>query len=145
MKNLFLILSILVSITIAEETPTRTGEFPKEQMKIQAKEIAQRAAYSMNEGLPQTIDKYTELISVKAENTTMVFTFEINTGAKSDEAVRKEDHSRMQKAVTVGVCQQSQKFLESGINTSYVYTSAKTKKLLFKFDISQDKCKGLVN
>ncbi|MCW9027061.1 MAG: hypothetical protein OQJ77_07060 [Thiovulaceae bacterium] len=145
MKNLFLVLSIIVSTIMAKEIPTRTGEFPKEQMKIQAKEIAQRAAFSMNQGLPQTIDEYTQLVSVKAEDVTMVFSFEINTGAKSDEAVKKEDHSRMQKAVTVGVCQQSRKFLEAGINTSYIYASSKSKDVLFRFDISIDKCKGLIN
>ncbi|MDO8454800.1 MAG: hypothetical protein Q7S59_09540, partial [Sulfurimonas sp.] len=71
---------------------------------------------------------------------TLLYTFEINTGAKSDETLRNEDKSRMQKAVVTGICQSSSKFLEAGINTSYIYISAKSKAPLFQFDVTQKDC-----
>ena len=148
-KKLLLVL-ISVSLAFAStqttlDTPTRTGNFPAKEMKAQKQEIAKLVASEITETLPQIVDKYTTLASVVAKGTTLIYTFEINTGSKSDEAVQKEDRSRMKKAVTIGICQSSRKFLESGINTSYSYVSAKSKVELFRFDISQKNCTGLVN
>ncbi len=145
------ILLILLSINLVygssqttSNTPTRTGSFPSKQMAMQKHEIVKLVAKEISETLPQIIDKYTALTNVVGQGDTLVYTFEIHTGIKSDEAIQKQDRSRMKKAVTVGVCQSSRKFLESGINTSYVYKSAKTKVELFRFDISQKDCTGLV-
>ncbi|WP_373035971.1 hypothetical protein [Sulfurimonas sp.] len=130
---------------LASDTPTRTGTFPDKEMKAQNKKIAKLVAKEISSTLPQVIDKYTTLASVKNADTTLVYTFEINTGVKSDEAVQKEDRTRMKQAVTEGVCQSSRKFLEAGINTSYVYVSAKTKTRLFQFDIAQKDCSTSLN
>jgi hypothetical protein len=77
---------------------------------------------------------------VSAKDTTLEYLFEINTGAKSDETVRKEDHARMEKAITEGVCRSSKRFLDAQINISYIYRSATSKSELFRFDITQQKC-----
>ena len=148
-KSLFS-LFFLASLSLASEqttssTPTRTGDFPDVQMKMQKEDIVKLVATEITQTLPQIVDKYTTLASVVAKDTTLVYTFEINTGSKSDESIQKEDRSRMKKAVTTGVCQSSRKFLEAGINTSYLYVSAKSKVELFKFDISHSNCTGLVN
>ncbi|EDZ61674.1 hypothetical protein SMGD1_2347 [Sulfurimonas gotlandica GD1] len=142
LSSIFLALSISL---IASETQTRTGTFPEKEMKTQNKEIAQMVAKEISSTLPQIIDKYTTLSSVKNNDTTLVYTFEINTGVKSDETVQKEDRTRMKQAVTTGICQSSRKFLEAGINTSYVYVSAKTKVRLFQFDIAQKDCPTNIN
>lgn len=145
-KNLFLVL-ISTGLVYASttSTPTRTGTFPAKQMVEQKQEIVQLVAAEITQTLPQIVDKYTTLSKVIAKDTTLIYTFEINTGSKSDEAVQNEDRSRMKKAVTIGVCQSSRKFLEAGISTSYSYVSAKSKVELFRFDISQKNCTGLVN
>lgn len=140
MNKILLISLALCFSLLATDTPTRTGTFPDKEMKTQNKEIATLVAKEISSTLPQIIDKYTTLASVKSVDTTLIYTFEINTGVKSDEAIQKEDRSRMKKAVTNGVCQSSKKFLEAGINTSYVYVSAKTKTHLFQFDIAQKDC-----
>ena len=118
-------------------------EFPKEELKKQKIQIASMVTKEIAKTLPQKIDQYTTLISIKNDDATLVYTFDINSGAKSDEAIIKEDHSRMQRAVTQGVCQSSSKFLEAGINTRYIYKSAKSKKRLFVFDITQEACSKL--
>ena len=148
MKNFFLTILVLASISqpaFSENLNIRTQEFPKKEMKSQNKEIVQLVSKEISQTLPQKIDKYTTLVSVSGIDTTLVYNFEINTGAKSDEAVKNEDRSRMEKAITNGVCQSSSKFLEAGINTSYVYKSAKSKANLFQFDVEQKDCINSIN
>ena len=102
--------------------------------------IASLVAKEMSKTLPQKIDKYTTLNSIRNDASTLVYTFAINSGAKSDAAIQKEDHKRMQRAVTAGICKSYENFLKSNINISYLYMSEQTKKLLFRFDVTQDKC-----
>lgn len=143
MNKITLLLVVFAISLFSSEIKSKTGNFPAEEMKKQNIEIAKLTAKSISKDLPQTIDKYTTLTKVISEQTTLVWTFEINTGAKSDESVKNEDHSRMQKAVTKGICQSSNKFLQAGINTSYIYKSSKTKATLFRFDVSQKDCVGI--
>jgi hypothetical protein len=138
--KIFILLGIMVQVAFAQTQQIRTQEFPQEQLKKQNVQIAALAAAEMAKTLPQKVDKYTTITNIKNDGTTLVYTFEINTGAKSDAVVKKEDHSRMQKAITQGVCQSSERFLKAGVNISYIYMSAKTNKLLFRFDITKDKC-----
>ncbi len=143
MKKALLILIALAISLFSTDMPIKSEEFPAKEMKKQNQEITNLTAASLSKDLPQAIDKYTTLTKVIAQDTTLVWTFEINTGSKSDQSVQKEDHSRMQKAVTEGICQSSDKFLTAGINTSYIYISAKTKAELFRFDISRQDCIGI--
>jgi len=46
----------------------------------------------------------------------------------------------MQKAVTMGICQSSRRFIEAQINISYIYIGAKSKAELFRFDVTQADC-----
>ncbi len=141
MKNLFISLIVMLNISLyADTVPTKTDEFPKEQMKSQNTIIAKMFAEEMSKSLPQTIDKYTKFVKIDAKNTNIIYTFEINTGSKSDKAVRKEDRSRMHKAVQNGICNSSIKFLDAGISISYLYVSASSKVELFRFDVSQKDC-----
>ena len=141
----FFLLLILNPLSNADGLKTRVDTFPKKEMKSQNKTIAKMVAKEIKSTLPQTIDKYTSLTDIYNKNTTIVYIFEINTGSKSDETVRKEDKSRMYKAIETGVCQSSRKFLEAGINISYIYISAISKKHLFQFNISQKNCTKLIN
>ncbi len=143
MNKITLLLLIFSISLFSSEIKSKTGEFPAKEMKKQNIEIAKLTAKSISKDLPQTIDKYTTLTKVISEQSTLIWTFEINTGSKSDKSVKNEDHSRMQKAVTEGICQSSSKFLQAGVNTSYIYKSTKTKVTLFRFDISQKDCIGI--
>ena len=143
MKKSFLALGIILTLSqwsFAEGQQVQTKEFPQEEMKKQNREIVKLSSEEISKTLPQTIDKYTTLTTVEGKDTTIIYTFEINTGAKSDEAVRKEDRTRMQKAVTTGICQSSKRFIDAQINISYIYISAKSKAELFRFDVTQADC-----
>jgi len=142
-KKSFLALGIILTLSqwsFAEGQQVQTKEFPQEEMKKQNREIVKLSSEEISKTLPQTIDKYTTLTTVEGKDTTIIYTFEINTGAKSDEAVRKEDRTRMQKAVTTGICQSSKRFIDAQINISYIYISAKSKAELFRFDVTQADC-----
>ena len=143
--KLFMLFAVISQIVFAQNNQIPTQELPQKEIEKQNTTIAALAAEEMSKTLPQKVDKYTTITKIQNDGTALVYTFEINTGAKSDEAVKKEDHSRMQKAVTKGVCKSSKRFLLAGIDIIYIYKSAKTKKILFKFEITKDKCTHLVS
>jgi len=111
-----------------------------DEMKKQNRHIVELASKEISKTLPQTIDKYTKLIKVDKKDTTLIYIYEINIGSKSDESVKKEDHSRMKKAVTIGVCRSSKNFLDANINITYIYKNAISKAELFKFEMTKKSC-----
>jgi hypothetical protein len=116
-----------------------------QQLKLQNKKIISLVVEEVGKTLPQKVDEYTQYVSIKSEGLKLVSTFEINTGSKSDEAVIKEDKARMQDIISTGVCKNSKRFLESNIDVAYAYVSEKTKKLLFRFDLTKQDCIALWN
>jgi len=140
MKKILLTTIVLMMSLLAVDKPVKQMDMSTNDMSKQNQEIAKLAAVEINKTLPHKIDQYTNLVDIVAKGATLVYTFEINTGGKSDDAVRLEDHSRMQRAVTGGVCRSSIRFLNANINISYIYSSAISKKELFRFDITKEKC-----
>jgi hypothetical protein len=143
MKKLFLTLSIILTLSqwsFAEGQQIQTRDLPNKEMTKQNREIVKLSSEEISKTLPQTVDKYTTLTTVEGKDTTLIYTFEINTGAKSDDAVRQEDRTRMQKAVTTGICQSAKRFIDAQINISYIYISANSKEELFRFDVTQADC-----
>jgi hypothetical protein len=142
-NKLFLALGIILTLSqlsFGEGQQIQTRDLPNKEMQKQNREIVKLSSEEISKTLPQTVDKYTTLTTVEGKDTTLIYTFEINTGAKSDDTVRKEDRTRMQKAVTMGICQSARKFLEAQINISYIYISATSKEELFRFDVTQADC-----
>ena len=141
MKKTLLALSIIVALSqysLAEGI--KQQDLPVEEMQKQKREIVKMSSEEISKTLPQTVDKYTVLTKVEGKDTTITYTFEINTGAKSDEAVKKEDRTRMKKAVTTGICQSSKRFIDAQINISYIYIGVNSKAELFRFDVTQADC-----
>ena len=141
MKKLLLAFSIITTLSqsiLAEGI--KQQDLPNKEMVKQNREIVKLSSEEISKTLPQAVDKYTTLATVEGKDTTLIYTFEINTGAKSDEAVKKEDRTRMQKAVTTGICQSSKRFIDAHINISYIYIGASSKAELFRFDVTQADC-----
>ena len=146
LKYSTLILSLFFSAALATATPPSTQKIQQKEVDLgvfQNLEVLRLAQAELSRNLPKKIDPYTTLISVTTKDETLIYTYEINTGSKSDEAVQKEDHARMKDAVTLGTCHSSKRFLESGISLSYLYNSAQSKTKLFQFDISKKDCPNL--
>lgn len=141
MKRSILLLMALTGLTISMQAKgMQEGELPTNEMIKQNKEIVKLASEEITKTLPQKVDKYTKLLRVEGQDTTLVYVFEINTGAKSDETVINEDRTRMQKAVTSGICRSSKRFLDAEINITYLYKSAASKEKLFQFNVSKNDC-----
>jgi len=143
MKNICKILLTVVvwsQILVAESNQIDSRELPTSEMQKQNRKIVELASSELSKKLPQKIDNYTSLISVDGVDTTLIYTFEINTGVKRDETIIKEDQSRMKKAVTYGVCKNNGRFLDSQIGITYIYRSLATQKELFKFEIDKSNC-----
>ncbi len=140
-KKVLLLLTGFLCLTVvlfSQEIQSREMEISK--MKQQNMTIVKMFADEISQKLPQKIDAYTTLEKVEGKNTTIIYTFEINTGAKSDEAVKKEDKTRMKKAVTHGICQSSKRFLQADIDITYIYRSAASKAELFHFNVNKEIC-----
>lgn len=140
-KKVLLLLTGFLCLTVvlfSQEIQSREMEISK--MKQQNMTIVKMFADEISQKLPQKIDAYTTLEKVEGKNTTIIYTFEINTGAKSDEAVKKEDKTRMKKAVTHGICQSSKRFLQADIDITYIYRSAASKTELFHFNVNKEIC-----
>jgi hypothetical protein len=139
------ILAIIALFVISySKTPIKgEQEYPVDKIREQNSKIIKMVVLEISKTLPQKVDKYTTITAIRDENLTLVYTFEINSGSKSDEAIIKEDRARMQKAVTRGVCKSSKRFLEADIDIVYEYKSATTKRELFRFYIDKQKCQEL--
>ncbi len=135
-----ILMSILTQGMSVSNLPVKNQDVSPKQLQKQNKQVAQLAAEAESKNLPQIVDKYTKIISIKAVNTTMVYTFEINTGSKSDNTVIKEDHTRMKKAITQGICKSARRFMNAQITKVYIYKSAISKKELFRFNIKESDC-----
>jgi hypothetical protein len=131
--------SSLIMIGLLFITQGLSADDMAQKVQKQNSQVVALAAKELSKTLPQKIDNYTRLVAIKGESQTLYYTFEINT-TKSDETIQKEDKTRMQQAVTEGICNSSKKFLENGIDISYIYTSAKSHKELFRFDVNQKAC-----
>ncbi len=140
MKKLVLLLSLTLSCAVIAKDEIKTQNMPTDEMIKQNIEIVKLASEEMQKTLPQKVDKYTTLEKVEGKDTTLIYVFEINTGAKSDETIIKEDKSRMKKAVTSGICKSAKRFLDVQIDITYMYKSATSKVELFQFNVSRKDC-----
>ena len=145
MKRILSLLTLLLFTTssFATDMIKDDQEYPIEKIREQNKIIVKMVVDEISKKLPQKVDNYTTLIKIRDEELTLIYTFEINTGAKSDEAVIKEDKARMKRVISKGICQSSKRFLDAGVTLSYEYLSASTKKELFTFSMTQESCKEL--
>jgi len=139
----FIGFSVCLTLGAVDQLPVKQQDVSPKQLESQNRQIVKLAAAEESKNLPIKIDKYTTIVDIKAQDTTMIYTFEINSGAKSDEAIIKEDHSRMEKAVTQGICRSSKRFMDAQITKIYRYISAVSKRKLFEFKVNQAVCSKL--
>jgi len=101
----------------------------EEKIKTQNIEVVKMAAKEMTSKLPQKVDAFTQLVTIEAKEENLIYTFEIQTEAKSDETIIRESKERnLKKRIENGICKSSERFLKSGIKITYLYLSAISKK-----------------
>ncbi len=119
---------------------TLTAADNYEKKVAQNREILAMMKQELSKSIPKKIDPYTTLVGVEVDDLTLISIYEINTGGKSDEAVRKEDMPRMKKAITRGECHRSKVHFENGMAIAYRYKNAATKKDIFNLTITLKDC-----
>jgi len=133
----------LSSIGYTTEVIKDGKEYPVNKLREQNQKIIKMVVEEVSKGLPQKVNKFTQMTKVRDENLSLIYTFEINAAPKSDETIIKEGKEKMEKYVSKGICQSSKRFLDAGVTISYEYMSASSKKELFTFTMTQKICKEL--
>ena len=115
------------------------GDLSVDKMREQNRIIVQKAAEGIGETLPQKVDDYTKLIAIDGNGTRLTYTFEVNTGAKSDATMRKEG-ARMAPRIFQGICGSAKRFMEADISLRYRYISSATKAEVLRVDANKSIC-----
>ena len=137
-----LFLTLLTLMTLAASAFANDTE--AEKIVMQNKNVVKMAVEEMSAKLPQKVDEFTQLVAIDAKGEQLIYTFEINTGAKSDKTVIEEGKERkMGERVLKGICKSSKRFIESGIGISYIYNSASSGGRLFRFDANKKVCESI--
>jgi hypothetical protein len=140
MRNSILKKSLLAVLILSFLSITVLADDNYEKKVAQNREILNLMKTELSKNLPRKIDPYTTLVAVDINALTLISTYEINTGGKSDESVRKNDMPRMVKAITHGECKRSKVHFENGMALEYRYKNAATKKDIFNIFISLKDC-----
>jgi len=148
MKKIFTIIFLTIIITgqsiFASNLPVKNQNVSPEQLISQNTQITKLVAEQLSKDLPKTIDKFTKFTKIVASDAKLIYTFEIDTGSKSDKEVINEDKSRMREAVAYGICRSSKRFMDAQITMTYEYVSAKSKIKLFQFDVDKSDCLKII-
>ncbi len=128
-----LVTAVLLSLLLYADTNVS-------KKMTQNRQILQMMQSELSKGLPKKIDTYTTLVGVDVEDQTLVYLYTINTGAKSDASVRREDMPRMKEAIVQGECRRSKIHFENGMDIEYRYRNALSNAELFRIHISFDNC-----
>jgi len=113
-----------------------------EKIRLQNRNVVKMAAEGLSQKLPQRVDRYTQLVKITPEGERLIYTFEIDDPKLHDEEVVKKGEERMRTPVIRGICTSAKRFLQSGIEITYLYREAGSKKRLFRFDVKQSDCEA---
>jgi len=115
------------------------GDLSADKMRAQNLNVVKKAVEGMRETLPQKVDEYTQLVAIDGNGTRLIYTFEVNTGAKSDETMRKEG-AKMAPRILEGICRSAERFMDADISLTYRYISSATRTEVLRVDADKSKC-----
>jgi len=72
MRKIFLLLSFVTWITSINAEGLKSKDMPSSEMEKQNEQIVKLASAELTKSLPQKVDKYTKLLRVEGQNTTLV-------------------------------------------------------------------------
>ena len=143
---IFTILSIGVYAQDMPLTPFKPsiqlgGDFEIDKMKMQNLNIVKKAVEGINKTLPQRVDRLTQLIRLDSNGTKLIYTFEVDIKDKNISRVREDAKQNIAPRIKRGICKDSKRFLQAGIDIRYRYISRKSKKELLIVDVDEKSCK----
>ncbi len=149
MKLLLFFSTLLLSTSILNANTTvkpfqRTiqvnGDLNIDKMRAQNLNVVKKAVEGISETLPQKVDTYTQMVSIDSNGTELIYTFEVDAGPKSDEALKKDGQTRMAPAIRKGICTDSKRFLQSDITITYRYLNKATQNEILKVTMNKIQC-----
>jgi len=115
------------------------GDLSVDKMREQNLIVVKKAAEGIGETLPQKVDAFTKLIAIDANGTRLIYTFEVNTGAKSDETMRQEG-VKMAPRILTGMCGSAERFIDADISLTYRYLSSASNQEVLRVDADKKIC-----
>ena len=142
-NTLLLTTSILNANTTVKPFQTTiqvNGDLKIDKMRAQNLNVVKKAVEGIRETLPQKVDTYTQMVSIDSKGTALIYTFEVDAGSKSDEALKKDGQTRMAPAIRKGICTDSKRFLQSDITITYRYLNKATQNEILKVRMNKIQC-----
>ncbi len=148
MRSIFLASAIMLALgTAAHAAPIKKfnpqiqmgGDLSVDKMREQNLIVVKKAAEGIGETLPQRVDEFTKLTAIDANGTRLIYTFAVDAGPKSDEAMRAKG-TKMAPRVLQGICTSAERFMEADISLTYRYINSGTKTEILRVDADKSKC-----
>ena len=148
--KLFTLLILTLSILSAgmDTTPFKQslqlgGDLSIEKMREQNINVVQKAVEGLNQNLPVEIDRSTKLVKVEGKDTRLIYTFEIKTAPKSDKELIEEGRTKVAPRVKKGLCHSADRFLQAGIDITYIYQNSATGNTILELNVTKKDCPNL--
>lgn len=116
------------------------GDLKIDKMRAQNLNVVKKAVEGIRETLPQKVDAYTQMVAVDSKGTELIYTFEVNAGPKSDEALKVDGQKRMAPVIRQGICTDAKRFLQSDITITYRYLNKTTQNEILKVTMDKKAC-----
>jgi len=113
-----------------------------DKLREQNLNIVQKAVEGIRETLPQRVDDYTQIIAIDSNGTELIYTFEVQSGPQTDEAMKAKG-KRMIPRIQRGICTSSKRFLQVDISIRYRYISSATKNEILLVDVDKSNCRDV--
>ena len=118
------------------------SELSIDKLREQNLNIVRKAVEGIGENLPQKVDEYTQIVAIDSNGTKLIYTFEVQSGPQSDEAMRQKG-ARMAPRIKEGICHSSKRFLQADISIRYRYISSATQKEILVVDVNKSRCEDI--
>ncbi len=118
------------------------SELSPDKLKEQNLNVVQKAVEGIGETLPQKVDDFTNIVAIDSNGTKLIYTFEVQSGPQSDEAMRQKGE-KMAPRIKKGICMTSKRFLQADISIKYRYISSATKNEILSVDVDKQSCQPL--
>lgn len=115
------------------------SELSPDKLKEQNLNVVQKAVEGIRETLPQKVDDFTNIVAIDSNGTKLIYTFEVQSGPQSDEAMRQKGE-KMAPRIKEGICMTSKRFLQADISIKYRYISSATQKEILSVDVDKYQC-----
>ena len=115
------------------------GDLTIDKLREQNLIVVQKAVEGIRETLPQKVDKFTQFIAIDSNSTRLIYTFAVDAGPKTDEALRAKG-KKMAQRIFKGMCGSADRFIQADISLTYRYVNKATQTEILRVDADKKLC-----